>query len=87
MSPDVLGLSKAVDADVVIAAVRPDTAIVRGLLGSVDTCMDMMLGSESSVFLIREDVLSEVTGVCSAPLKDPRLVTATGELIPVLGYV
>ena len=82
-----VGLSKALDADVVIAAVRPNTVIVRGLLGSVDTCIDMMLGSGSSVFLVREDVLSEVTGVCLAPLKDLKLVTASGEPIPVLGYV
>lgn len=82
-----VGLSKALDADVVIAAVRPNTVIVRGLLGLVDTCIDMMLGSGSSVFPVREDVLSEVTGVCSAPLKDMKLVTAAGEPIPVLGYV
>ena len=33
-SPDVLGPFKAVDADVVIAAVRSNTAIARGQLGS-----------------------------------------------------
>ena len=62
-SPDVLGPFKAVDADVVIAAVRSNTPIVRGQLGSVD--MDMMLDSGSSVSLVRKDILSEVSGVCA----------------------
>ena len=84
-SPDVLGPFKAVDADVVIAAVRSNTAIVRGQLGSVD--MDMMLDSRSSVSLVRKDILSEVSEVCAAASRELRLVTAAGEPIKVLGYV
>ena len=84
-SPDVLGPFKAVDADVVIAAVRSNTPIVRGQLGSVD--MDMRLDSGSSVSLVRKGVLSEVSGVCATASRELRLVTAAGEPIPVLGYV
>ena len=84
-SPDVLGPFKDVAADVVIAAVRSNTAIVRGQLGSVD--MDMMLDSGSSVSLVQKDGLSEVSGVCAAASRELRLVTAAGETIPVLGYV
>ena len=68
-----------------IAAVRSNTAIIRGQLGSVD--MDMMLDSGSSVSLVRKNVLSEVSGVCAAASRELRLVTAVGEPIPVLRYV
>ena len=71
-SLDVLGPFKAVDADVVIAAVRSNTAIIRGQLGSVD--MDMMLDSGSSVSLVRKNILSEVSGVCAAASRELRLV-------------
>ena len=46
-----------------------------------------MLDSGSSVSLIREDVLSQLSEVCSAPPRELRLVTAAGEAIPVAGYV
>ena len=84
-SPDVLGPPKPVPFDVVVAAVRSNTVVVRGELGL--RSMDMMLDSGSSVSLIREDVLSQLSEVCSAPPRELRLVTAAGEAIPVAGYV
>ena len=84
-SPDVLGPLKPVPFDVVVAAVRSNTTVVRGELGL--RSMDMMLDSGSSVSLIREDVLSQLSEVCSAPPRELRLVTAAGEAITVAGYV
>ena len=46
-----------------------------------------MLDSGSSVSLIREDVLTQLSEVCSAPPRELRLVTAAGEAIPVVGYM
>ena len=37
--------------------------------------------------LIWEDVLTQLSEVCSAPPRELRLVTAAGEAIPVVGYV
>ena len=37
--------------------------------------------------LFREDVLTQLSEVCSAPPRELRLVTAAGEAIPVVGYM
>ena len=68
-----------------VAAVRPGAATIQGEIGEVK--VEMMLDSGSSVSLIREDVLKQLTRYCRIPSKKLQLVSAAGEPIPVVDHV
>ena len=75
------------DAGVVtVAAVKPKAAATEGRLGGVE--VEMMLDSGSSVSLIQKDVLSRAQDVVRIKAtKTLRLVTASGDQLPILDHV
>ena len=70
---------------VVVAVVRPGAATIQGELSKVK--VEMTLDSGSSVSLIRENVLKQLTQYCRIPSKRLQLVSDAGEPIPVVDHV
>ena len=71
---------------VTIAAIKSKLAVIPGKLGNA--AVEIMLDSGSSVSLVQQQVLSLACGWTSTkPPKCLQLVTASGEVLPTLGYI
>ena len=68
-----------------MAAVESNAAIIKGQLGG--KVIKLMLDSGSSVCLVRQSALDGLQGIVNIASKEIRLVTAAGEVIPVLKRV
>ena len=67
----------------VVAAVRPNTATTWGVVG--ERKVEMMLDSGSSILLIQESVAAAFSTKYNAVSFGSKLVSASGDNIPVLG--
>ena len=70
-------------SNVVVAAVRPSAAVLKGRLG--DTEVDILLDSGSTVSLVQNSILARTLGVKQLKPGDLQLVSAVGEPMPVVG--
>ena len=70
---------------VVVAALKSNAAITRGMVGKME--VDIMLDSGSSVSLIQEGVVTDFLGEKTPSPVGLTLVSAAGEDIPVLGCI
>ena len=69
-----------------VAVVKSQATIVKGQLGGVS--VDLMLDSGSSVSLVQCDILSSTKNIVDIPQARPlRLVTASGDQLPILGQI
>ena len=69
-------------SNVVVAAVRPSAAVLKGRLG--DTEVDILLDSGSTVSLVQNSILARTLGVKQLKPGDLQLVSAAGEPMPVV---
>ena len=70
-------------SNVVVAAVRPSTAVLKGRLG--DTEVDILLDCSSTVSLVQKSTLPITLGVKQLNTEDLQLVSAVGKPMPVMG--
>ena len=70
---------------VVVAAIKSNAAITRGMLGKTE--VDVMLDSGSSISLIQESIAMELSVKRTPPPVGLTLVSAAGDDIPVLGCI
>lgn len=81
-----VGLSGIVSEHVVVAAIWTSAAaVIKGHLGN--KAVDMMLDSGSSISLIHESAVPDLSGVSQFVSGEPQIVSAAGEPIPVMGHV
>ena len=70
-------------SNVVVAAVQPSAAVLKGRLGHIK--VDILLDSGSTVSLVRNSILPRTLGVKLLKPGDLQLVSAAGEPMPVVG--
>ena len=70
-------------SNVVVAAVRPSAAVLKGRLGDIE--VDILLDPGSTVSLVRSSILPRTLGVNQLKPGDLQLVSAAGEPMPVVG--
>ena len=78
-------VSPSAVGNVVVATVRSNTAITRGLLDQKD--VDMLVDSGSSISLIQEGVAIAFSRPIKKSPKGLQLISAEGKEIPVLGCI
>ena len=85
MLQETVGPPRVASDLIVIAAIQTSAAVIKGELSNKE--VDMMLDSGSSISLVQECVIPDLSGVRQFGPKEPQIVSAAGETIPFMGHI